>query len=311
MNSPRLVFEKVRCPLCGGDDFTIITQNRYPANFDQDEIKRIYSSSSDHELLDQLVRCRFCDLVYTNPRLKQELILYSYACAVDPTFVRQNSMRIRTFSRQTKKLVARLGIVPSRDKFVLDVGCAGGAFPKAAQDLGFTVVGVEPSVWMARFGRAKYGLDIRDGTLFDHDLPDGNFDIITFWDVLEHLPQPALVLDKALTLLKENGVLILTYPDYGSLMAHYLGSKWPFLLSVHLIYYTSVTIQKQLDRCGFEMILKRPYLQTLELGYILGRASKYFSFFKAMEAVCSKLRLGMTPLRYYMGQTLVAARKRV
>jgi len=303
------MFETIPCPLCGRDDFTIITQNRYPETFDQHEIKRIYSSSSDQELLDQLVRCRFCDLVYINPRLKQEIILDSYSGAVDPTFIRQNSMRINTFSRQIKKLVARFCIEPSRDKFVLDVGCAGGAFPKAAYDLGFTVIGVEPSVWMCRFARAEYGLDIRDGTIFDQDLPEDNFDIITFWDVLEHLPQPSPVLDKARSLLKENGLLILTYPDYRSLTARFLGSKWPFLLSVHLTYYTSVTIQKQLNRCGFEMIFKRLYLQTLELGYVLKRASKYFSFFKSLETGCERLRLYRAPLRYYMGQTLVAAKK--
>lgn len=310
MNSHHIIFETVPCPLCGNDDFKVIAHKQYPDGFNHEEIEKIYSSSSDCKLLDQLVKCRFCDLVYINPQLKPEIILNSYAQGSDTTFIKQNAMRIKTFSREMKNLITRLDIQPMRDKRVLDVGCAGGAFPKAVHDLGFAVVGIEPNVWLCQYARTEYDLDIREGTIFNQDLPENNFNIITLWDVLEHLPQPAIVLDKVRSLLKENGYLILTYPDYGSVMARLLGSKWPFLLSVHLIYYTPKTIKKQLNRCGFEIIFKRPYFQTLELGYVLKRASGYFSLFKALKVACESLKFDRIPIRYNMGQTLVVAKKR-
>ena len=73
---------------------------------------------------------------------------------------------------------------------MLDVGCASGTFLVAALELGFTVTGIELARWMAAYGRENYQLDIRDGVLEAGTFEEGNFDVITLWDVIEYLPQP-------------------------------------------------------------------------------------------------------------------------
>jgi 2-polyprenyl-3-methyl-5-hydroxy-6-metoxy-1,4-benzoquinol methylase len=281
----------------------------YPANLTKAELLKIYSASSDHILFDAIVKCDDCSLVYLNPRIRQDVIIESYSNATDPTFIAQNEERIATFKKSLQRLGDRHGITPQTAKRVLDVGCAGGAFPKAAHDLGFDVVGVEPSKWLAEQGRALYGLDLRPGLLKDQNFPDQSFDLICLWDVIEHLPDARDVVSHIHRLLKPGGYFIINCPDYGSFARIALGSKWPMLLSVHLIYFTRATITDFLRRQNFEVVDFRAFWQTLQLGYVLKRAGSYFGIFGALQRLIQSLCLHRIPVTYNIGQSFVLARR--
>jgi SAM-dependent methyltransferase len=193
---------------------------------------------------------------------------------------------------------------------ILDVGCAGGAFLVAARDLGFDALGVEPSRWMADFGRRTYGVDIRDGLLLPGMFPEQSFDIITLWDVIEHIPQPNEILDLIRSLLRPSGLLLVNYPDIGSVAARGLGARWPFWLSVHLLYYTRQTMAAQLQRTGFSPLHYESCWQTLPLGYVARRATPYFRPAGALLRALQFLRLDQVAFTYNMGQTLVVSRRK-
>ncbi|TMJ01382.1 MAG: class I SAM-dependent methyltransferase [Alphaproteobacteria bacterium] len=303
------LIETVACPNCGGRSCRTIKPASYPKDLTRSELLRTYSASSDHVLFDAMVQCDSCQLVYLNPRIRKDLIIESYASAVDPTFIAQNDERIATFKKSLQQLARRHGITPQTAKRVLDVGCAGGAFPKAAHDLGFDVVGVEPSRWLAEQGRSLYGLDIRPGLLEEQDFPDRSFDLISLWDVIEHLPDAHAVVSDIHRLLKPGGYLIVNCPDHGSLARKLLGSKWPMLLSVHLIYFTRETITDFLKRENFEVVEFRPFWQTLQLGYVLKRASAYFGLFGLAQKLTEAVGLHRIPLTYNIGQSFVLARR--
>lgn len=302
--------EEVDCPLCGKRSYNVLRAAQYPTNLSRKELLAIYSASSDHVLLDALVRCSHCGLVYLNPRIRQDVILESYASAVDPQFIKQNEPRIRTFRRSLDYLTRRHGLKASRDTRVLDVGCAGGAFPKAAADAGFSVIGVEPSKWLSEQGRLNYGLDIRTGVLGEQSLPSSSFDLITLWDVIEHLTGPSDVVTDIHRLLKPDGLFLVNYPDHASWARRILGYRWPFFLSVHLIYFTPKTITRFLHEHGFEVQEIRPFWQTLQLGYVLKRASGYFRIFGLLEKCARGLGIYTVPLRYNIGQSFLVAKKR-
>src|SRR5688572_3535868 len=95
--------ETVACPVCGGGLYDVIRPPRYPDFVTVEDLTRLYSASSNHALMDQVVRCRACSLQYVNPRLRGDLIVESYAAAEDPTFVQQNPNRIRTFRKALRK----------------------------------------------------------------------------------------------------------------------------------------------------------------------------------------------------------------
>lgn len=304
------LFESRLCPVCNGERFSVISPRSYPKDISRNDLQRMYSSSSSHMLMDQLVQCNCCNLTYINPQVRDDIIFSSYENAVDPAFIKQNPLRILTFHRNLIWLCKRFNIKPSLEKKVLDVGCAGGAFPVAASELGFTVIGVEPSRWLAEQARNTYGLDIRSGSLESQKFPPSSFDLITLWDVIEHLTTPSLVVGNIHQLLAKNGLLVINYPDYDSLTRRFMGMRWPFFLSVHLIYFTPKTIRRFLDERGFDVLVLRPYWQTLELGYALERAGAYFKLFEILARLINYIGLGGLPLRYNMGQTLLVARKR-
>jgi SAM-dependent methyltransferase len=246
---------------------------------------------------------------YVNPRPSAELINTAYAEAEDAKFVSQNPLRIRTFTRVLKKIRARYGRTGAGGMKLLDVGCAGGALLVAARSLGFDAAGVEPGRWLAEFGRQSYGVKIHDGVLEPGMFAPGSFDVITLWDVIEHVPEPGLLLSLIHELLVPDGLLVLSYPDFRSIMGSLLGERWPFWLSAHLHYYDRRTICLQLRRCGFTPERVIPYWVTLELGYALERAQAYFSAAGFAERAIDALGLSHLPLTYNLGQTMVIARK--
>jgi SAM-dependent methyltransferase len=246
-------------------------------------------------------------LVYINPQPRADLILEGYAEAKDPVFAAQNEARIRGFRKTLESVVKRLGMPPA-GKRVLDVGCAGGAFLVAARDMGFTVTGIEPARWMAAYGRENYQLEIRDGILESGAFEEHSFDVITLWDVIEHLPQPLETLQIARSLLKPGGVLLVNYPDIGTLAARTLGRRWPFWLSVHLIYYTRKTMTEQLRRAGFSTLWFESFWPVLPLGYIAQRAAPYGKPLELLRRVITALGIGKLWLTYNVGQTLAIAK---
>lgn len=300
--------ERVDCPICGPRDYRVLRQASYPAGLDEVQLLEVYRSSGDRRLMDQLVSCRGCNLVYLNPRVRSDLILRSYAEAIDPVFFEQNTERIRTFGRALRPMIRRFALVPERTR-ILDVGSAGGAFPKAATDLGFKVVGIEPSLWLCEQGHKAYNVDLRPGHLVDQGFADASFDIVTLWDVLEHMTNPGRELCEIRRVLRPGGLLIVNIPDSGSLASRLLGERWPFLLSVHLYYFTLPTLTRYLRLHGFEVLEMKPFWQTLSLGYALRRAIPCFGLFSVAEKAVRALRLDRLPLTYTMGQSTVVARR--
>ncbi|MCF3652083.1 class I SAM-dependent methyltransferase [Synoicihabitans lomoniglobus] len=309
INNPDL-FDDTQCPVCNGLKFTVLKEATYTSGINEDNLLKLYSASSHSGLLDQVVKCKSCDSVYLNPRPKQDIIIKSYQDAIDPVFVEQNDARIATFRRSLENLERRHGFSASSHPKILDVGCAGGAFLRAASDRGYEAIGIEPSRWMVDHARNKLGVDARQGILTANSFQNNSFDIVSLWDVLEHLPEPSMTLDDIAQMLKPGGFLIVNYPDIGSLAARVLGGRWPFWLSVHLTYYTRQTIRKQLNQCGFDVVSIKPYFQSLKLGYALERASVIFKPFSILGSLVNLCRFQSVPIRYNMGQTLVLARKR-
>jgi SAM-dependent methyltransferase len=302
------ILVEVLCPVCESGGHQILKPSSYTYGTTVAELEAAYRASSDHALLDQVVRCRQCGMVYINPRLATEVILSGYESVEDPLFIEQNPERIRTFERTLRSVLSRSGIEPA-GKRLLDVGCAAGAFLVAARNAGFDVTGVEPSRWLSGYGRKTYDLDIRQGILRPETFPEGSFDVITIWDVIEHVPDPHALLQTVHSLLKPNGFLWINFPDIDSSAAKLLGWKWPFWLSVHLHYYTPATIRRQIERAGFDVLFTRLHWQGLQLGYILRRASGVAPIFKPFQSLVGHLGLSRAFVLYNIGQTLAVARR--
>lgn len=298
-------YETVACAICGSREYKVV----YPATrkvVSQDQIIAMFKSSGDEPLTEQMVQCTQCGLLYVNPRLKASLIIGGYSAGDDAKFVSQEEGRMRTFVRCLREIERYCP--PGK---VLDIGTAGGTFLAAAQRRGWIPVGIEPNKWLCDWGKRRYGVDIRQGTLDQQHFTPGSFDVVTLWDVLEHVPDPTKTLTDVAAMVKPGGHLVVNYPDMGSWIARLMGKRWVFVLNVHLYYFTQQTMKKLLDKVGFDVVRVKPHLQTLSLGYLCFRMHAYNRFLSKIGQTVTKYTMTENlQIPYWVGQTFVMARKR-
>ena len=139
---------------------------------------------------------------------------------------------------------------------VLDVGCGTGDLVAALQEEGFAVEGVEPSDEAAAAGRAR-GLRIHTADLAGFARGGARFDALVMLNVLEHVPDPAGVLEQAHGLLADGGVLCVRVPNDFSriqLAAQRLTGAAPWWIAVpdHVSYFDFASLQAILRGHGFE-----------------------------------------------------------
>lgn len=135
---------------------------------------------------------------------------------------------------------------------VLDIGCAAGFFLKVMKDIGYDAYGLDISSTAYDYLMNHYDFKIFRGDIFEAEYKDKLFDIITLWDVLEHLIDPELVLDEIYRILKKQGVLVIETLNIDSLNFKLLQNRWPlFFPDYHLFYYNKKFLIKLLNKIGF------------------------------------------------------------
>jgi SAM-dependent methyltransferase len=109
---------------------------------------------------------------------------------------------------------------------ILDIGCATGAFLNEMKNAGWVCTGIEPSHYAATFAKDHYDLDVREGFLQDQLFPEESFDVITLWDVLEHVPDPITTLHQVSRLVKPGGLVVIRIPNPDSFDRRIFGKYW-------------------------------------------------------------------------------------
>jgi len=296
-------WEETVCNLCGSEDYRV----RYTGTTDQDmkKLLRSYSATGNFVSKETLVQCNQCQLIFTNPRLRRDLILKSYTDEEDPLYISQADGRIKSFKACLKKIMRH----KERGR-VLDIGAAAGFFLKVAKDTGWETYGIEPSKFLSDYGNKEYNVNIHNGTIEDAPFYVQQMDVITLWDVLEHTFDPKHVLMKCNQFLAKDGLVVINYPNIGNWMARLAGRHYWFILSVHLYYFVPKTIREMLSQTGFEIIEQGPHFQKLQLGYLLHRLQAYLPDLARFAAwIVKKLRMDKVLIPYYAAQTRVIARK--
>ncbi len=210
-----------------------------------------------------LVRCRTCALVFQHPQPsigELEATHYNDPGFTDLLF---GSLRAQTvaLAKQRLELLQHLEVDKGPGR-ALDVGCSSGAWIELLAGRGWEPVGIEIGEATSSRARERLGLDVRTGTLetVSPSLQPGSFDMVTFWDVLEHVPNPLSNLRLARTLLNPDGVLAITCPNIGGWfprLSYHLFARttgvWEYPeLPVHLYDFEPATLTRLLQQSGFE-----------------------------------------------------------
>lgn len=135
---------------------------------------------------------------------------------------------------------------------LLEMGFGSGAFLDIARYCGWTVTGVDPDGTVVDAARSR-GFDVHQGGIEVFDDLTEQFDVIVMSHVIEHVHQPAYVLERCHQLLKAGGVLYVETPNLEGLGHLHFGRNWRGLESPrHLVLFTPTSLRALLQRVGFE-----------------------------------------------------------
>lgn len=221
----------------------------------------------------QLAHCRNCGLVSTLSTAASKAIEYDQNYFENMNAYLQKEAEFRGIFSHIFDLIGPY--LPPRGT-LLDVGCGVGLLLDVARQRGYRVAGVEISPYAADIARQRYRLEVSTGTLQGRKFEDNTFDVVIMNHVIEHVPDPLVVLAEIRRILKPAGALAIGVPNFSSIFRHALRSRWPSLLpEQHLWHFSPSTLEKLLAKAEFrvetvKMVDNHPYHQHLPapLGFI-------------------------------------------
>ncbi len=294
----------VPCAVCQGTSF----QTVYPGTIEDSDTPpwQYFGSSRARAGHLPIVRCSGCRLLMTNPQDDLVTLSAGYRQHADEAYDLEYENR-RHAAQSHLRVVTPYSGTPAR---LLDVGCGTGAFVSVAQTAGWKATGLDASEWMIARARARCPrATFRVGSLEDARWPSEAFEVITLWDVLEHLPSPLAALHRLRMWLTPTGVLCLSVPNAGSLVARLMGPRWVLLLREHLWYFCPATMARLLLQAGFMVVEMRPKMVQYSLANILRRLGQYPGGLPSLARRLSSMPgFSRLRLRFPIGEMDVVAR---
>jgi 2-polyprenyl-3-methyl-5-hydroxy-6-metoxy-1,4-benzoquinol methylase len=146
---------------------------------------------------------------------------------------------------------------------LLDIGCFCGIFLGTAAEAGWDCYGIEPLVMPAVHARARFGLKVTTDTLRENTYPAGFFDVITAFQVFEHIIHPEKELEKIDNILKPGGLLLVEVPTIDTFTVKLLGTRHRHFVQDHVSFFSAETLSNLLRRKGFQV--RKVYYPTRAL----------------------------------------------
>jgi ubiquinone/menaquinone biosynthesis C-methylase UbiE len=255
--------EEVACPLCGKDVPELVMYAR----------DRLFGRPGYYKI----VRCTACDLRYLSPRPTLQSLGIHYP---DDYFIykqpEQENALIRPFSNWFDRQHWRASIARIERELgpftpetrVVDVGCGLNHLLYHLKQLRGTVgIGVDFKPEVAAYVRDVRKMPVVQGTLHDGHFKDGEFDLVTMNEYLEHEPDPRGVLREARRITKKGGHVWVEVPLSDSLPSRIFKSRWSQVDAPrHLVHFTRETLTKMLESSGFKVVRIESFQIPLLIG---------------------------------------------
>jgi SAM-dependent methyltransferase len=201
-------------------------------------------------------RCGRCHLVFLYPQPRASVRAkyvggFDFAAHFGPWAPRKRVLSDRRFGDLPTP-------VPGRDR-LCDVGCADGQFLELAAARGWRIHGIELNPPAAEAARAR-GVSVTVGALEEiDDLPWGQFNVVTSWDVLEHTPDPRPFSAGLVRLMAPGGTLVVTTLNYDSLVRRCFGLSWSMVDEGHFTYWNARSLRALFESHGLQLVRARSF----------------------------------------------------
>jgi len=209
-----------------------------------------------------LVQCLSCGLVYVKnqPPDSELKNIYSFNSGYHKCFQAALSWQTKKQLNSGKRYYGYIKKYKKNGR-ILDIGCSAGFFLKAAKENGWETYGLEISDDTAEIARKRYRLNVLTGVLNENTFPAGYFDVVSMWDIIEHVSDPMKTMFIVNKILAPHGVVILSTPNIDGLfprlaykmsgrMNDWLHPEPPY----HLFQFSKKTIARLLKDSGFRLL---------------------------------------------------------
>jgi len=221
--------EKFNCPICGSNTVSYIEGTVGAADFFAEGSPYVIASGSDGTRL-PVRRCASCGHGYAPMEgVGADEVVKWYERYEDETFLADESARRKT----ADVVLKRIKKVVSSGK-LLDVGAGPGVFASEAKRQGWQALGLEPSQWAVEQGIREFDVPMKQaGFTSLKEMPGASYDVVTIFDVIEHVIDPEELLSSIYKVLRPGGLLVVTTPRFDSLFARVLGKHWHAIFPAH------------------------------------------------------------------------------
>lgn len=158
---------------------------------------------------------------------------------------------------------------------LLDVGAGPGFLLAVAERRGWEAVGIDVNPWAAAHAAAETGVDVRCVELEDAGFAPGSFDAVTLMDVVEHVSDPAAMLEHVAELVRPGGAVAVLTPDAAAPVSRMLGRRWPEVTmpGEHPVVFSRRGLAAALARHGFAPSGWHPVGKTTDVETLLADAA--------------------------------------
>ena len=284
------LLEYRNCPNCGQNDFEVL----FESNMKTDDFNVLFDYRMEgHDSQEGVegylvpgkewgrhVKCKNCHLIYMNPmeKVSQTNEYYFQAKNTHAPTIRESYLKT---AESQVRLIQKYAIGPN----LLDIGCAQGFFLYNASKAGYTTKGIEISQDAAEYAIMEFGLDIEAKPFEELRFPENHFDVVTLWQVLEHVPYPLTVLKEVHRILKPGGLLVASTPDIAGIPAKILRKRWWDIKRLHINQFSTKTLTDILQNGGFKNISSVSYRGFVSLSILLTMMLKYLDAYERLKAL--------------------------
>lgn len=207
------------------------------------------------------VECNTCNTVYTNPRPNQQLSHAFYAASKNYEYwnkhifpATEDVRRQRIFRPRAERLASLCDGHAISNRAFLDVGAAFGSFCAEVKQLDIfdQIIALEPTPDLAATCREK-GFQVIESPL-EQVTSTGIVDVLSAFEVIEHVFDPSMFLAKCRDLLRDEGMIILSCPSSKGFDTLVLGVDAGAYDHEHVNYFTPTSLPLLLKRCGFTVV---------------------------------------------------------